>query len=701
MDNPCSYKEIYREKNENAAERYALVTERIRQIAAGQEAELDARYRDYFQRTAQFLLLTDEVLDMQQAGALENRPLKACEQLNKRLYADLLPGEDGYARSYANPAYAVEKLGGEFGGLLCFVYTECRALIAYAFEGRRADMVIFMELFVEIHTCFCDAQGTDKKEISQAVYWFFHDYSELMAEQSVREMVDPKLDFFTGIVKYADLEDPACLYRYGEYISENELRTAEFLNRLPQEQIQAMADTFTEGYRIGFEVTGKDLSKKKTVGVHYAIGFERVVRAAAANFAKLGLDTVIYRDAVSSMGNRGHGKRGCYSTSPNRQFDFDHRNDKAYYLDKAFVERRLEALRAAYENHKEAAAVFGGPAVQEVFGEEPFAPVNKKEAAQFDEKQQQLNVYYANQASQIQNCYMKGEERSFTIIAYPVPAIGADYEAIFKETVKLNTLDYMRYRTMQQLLINVLDTAKTVHIKGRGDNHTDLAVSIWQLEKPDVQTAFENCVADVNIPVGEVFTSPVLKGTNGVLHVTGVYLDGLYYKDLELTFTDGMVTDYTCGNFETQEQNRRYIHENILMHHDTLPMGEFAIGTNTTAYRMARDYKIADRLPILIAEKTGPHFAVGDTCYSHAEDTAVYNPDGKEIMPRDNALTLVRREDPEKAYFNCHTDITIPYDELDTITAILPDGSAKDVIRGGRFAVPGTEELNAPLEREI
>lgn len=701
MDNPCSYKEIYREKNENAAERYALVTERIRQIAAGQEAELDARYRDYFQRTAQFLLLTDEVLDMQQAGALENRPLKACEQLNKRLYADLLPGEDGYACSYANPAYAVEKLGGEFGGLLCFVYTECRALIPYAFEGRRADMVIFMELFVEIHTCFCDAQGTDKKEISQAVYWFFHDYSELMAEQSVREMVDPKLNFFTGIVKYADLEDLAYLYRYGEYISENELRTAEFLNRLPQEQIQAMADTFTEGYRIGFEVTGKDLSKKKTVGVHYAIGFERVVRAAAANFAKLGLDTVIYRDAVSSMGNRGHGKRGCYSTSPNRQFDFDHRNDKAYYLDKAFVERRLEALRAAYENHKEAAAVFGGPAVQEVFGEEPFVPVNKKEAAQFDEKQQQLNVYYANQASQIQNCYMKGEERSFTIIAYPVPAIGADYEAIFKETVKLNTLDYMRYRTMQQLLINVLDTAKTVHIKGRGDNHTDLAVSIWQLEKPDAQTAFENCVADVNIPVGEVFTSPVLKGTNGVLHVTGVYLDGLYYKDLELTFTDGMVTDYTCGNFETQEQNRRYIHENILMHHDTLPMGEFAIGTNTTAYRMARDYKIADRLPILIAEKTGPHFAVGDTCYSHAEDTAVYNPDGKEIMPRDNALTLVRREDPEKAYFNCHTDITIPYDELDTITVILPDGSAKDVIRGGRFAVPGTEELNAPLEREI
>lgn len=37
---------------------------------------------------------------------------------------------------------------------------------------------------------------------------------------------------------------------------------AKFLNSLPEETINTMADTYTEGYRIGFEVTGKDLSKK-------------------------------------------------------------------------------------------------------------------------------------------------------------------------------------------------------------------------------------------------------------------------------------------------------------------------------------------------------------------------------------------------------------------------------------------------------
>jgi hypothetical protein len=159
-----------------------------------------------------------------------------------------------------------------------------------------------------------------------------------------------------------------------------------------------------------------------------------------------------------------------------------------------------------------------------------------------------------------------------------------------------------------------------------------------------------------------------------------------------------MITDYTCTNFESEEENKKFIRENVLFNHDTLPMGEFAIGTNTTAYRMARDYGIEAKLPILIAEKTGPHFAVGDTCYSHAEDVVVYNPDGKEIVAKDNEHTLIRKEDVNKAYFNCHTDITIPYDELDSILVVTADGRELPVIQHGKFVVEGTEELNIPLE---
>ena len=42
-------------------------------------------------------------------------------------------------------------------------------------------------------------------------------------------------------------------------------------------------------------------------------------------------------------------------------------------------------------------------------------------------------------AGQMINEYIKGEERSFTIIAYPIPEIGDRFEEIFAETVKLNT----------------------------------------------------------------------------------------------------------------------------------------------------------------------------------------------------------------------------------------------------------------------
>lgn len=677
-------------------ERYELVTGRIREIA--KEESVPARYQEYFQKTALFLEKVDETLQKKQQGLLDAESEEEAKKRNKEFYQDIL-GKN-YDTSYANPSYAVEKLGEEFGGVLSFLYTELRACIGYAYEGRAEDITIFGELFVEVYGIFAAAQDevVDKREVMQTIYYFYHDYSETMVERNILEMIDPSLDFFTDIVMYADLSDTRYLHRYGEYISDCELEIARFLNSMEEEKIQSMADTYTEGYRLGFVNLGVDLSKKKTVQIHYPIGFERMVRAAVKNFEKMGLQPTISRDPVLSLFNRGHGKRNAYVKAVNKQYEYDHKDDKAYYFDKAFVERRLEVLRSSFESRKELAGVHAGPAVIEIFGEEPFEPVSKPENAHYNEKQQQLNVYYMSMAGQITNEYIKGDERSFTIIAYPIPTIGEQFREIFDETVKINTLDYKLYQSIQQKIIDVLDTGERVHIKGRGQNKTDLTVELYKLQDPDKQTIFENCVADVNIPVGEVFTSPVLKGTNGKLHVSQVYLNELNFLDLEMDFSDGKIVNYTCKNFENEEENRKYIHENVLKHHDTLPMGEFAIGTNTTAYCMARKYDIAAKLPILIAEKTGPHFAVGDTCYSHAEDNAVFNPDGKEIVARDNEVSLQRKEDMSKAYLNCHTDITIPYDELGAITVIRADGSTEDIIRDGRFVVPGSEALNQPLD---
>ena len=660
------YLELIKESNEELQERYELVTERVAELA--KDASEAGKYADYFEKTAQYLVLLNTIIEGSKG-----------KEVNEKLYADIMG--DAYATSYANPTYAVEQFGEEAGHILTALCARIRGCRLSVFEGNLQNVCILSELFVEIYGYFCEEE-VELALVKEALYSFMHDYTEVFNEDAIVRLVNPDYDYYLDIVMDSDLSNTDYLYNYGLYVGENEIGISQFLNTFSDEEMQAMADTYTEGYRMGFVATQKDLSKKTTAEIRYPIGFERMVRVAVKNFEKLNLRSVLRP----------------YSTSPNKQYDYDHKENHALWMDKAYVERSLEVYRTVFEKYKDICPGYAGPAVIEVFGEEPFSPESREANIRLNEKQQQLSIYERSQFGQMLNKAIHGEERSFTIIAYPIPEIGEKFEEIFAETVKLNTLDYVLYRDMQQKMIDVLDQAEKVHILGANGNKTDLYVSIYPLENPEKETAFENCVADVNIPVGEVFTSPVLTGTTGKLHVSQVYLGDYNFLNLEIDFVDGMITDYTCTNFDNEEENKKYMQDNVLFHHDTLALGEFAIGTNTTAYKMARQYDIAAKLPILIAEKTGPHFAVGDTCFTYDEDNITYNPDGKAIVARDNEVSIQRKTDMSKAYFNCHTDITIPYDELGRITVIKKDGSTEDIIVDGRFVVPGTEALNVPLD---
>ena len=674
-------------------ERYELAIERIRQIHG--ERSVEQPFRAFFQKTAEFLLMIDELKGELENGVYDCQDLAGMESWNHRLYQDILP--ENYGKSYGNPAYAVKELGEEYGQMFSFLYTELRGAIPYVFERKTEYLDILFELFLEIYVQF-EEETPSPEQVKEIIYWYASDYCDVFVADRIREQIDPDCSFAADIICNSDLSDLRYLYRFGEYISENEKKTAEHLLALPEELIQKMADVYTEGYRIGFVNTGKDLTKKGTVEIRYVIGFERVIKRAIDNFRRMGLRPVLCRSGASVLTKRRHLKVGYYGAVANKQFDYDHGNDQALFLDKKFLERKLEVIQTTYEHHKELAAEMAGPAVIEMFGETPFSPKQTQEALSLNARQEKLALHFDSRQSQIVNQYIPGDERSFTIIAYPVPEIGKDYEAIFDEVIRINTLDAKVYEKVQQTLIDALDQGEYVHILGGNGNRTDLKVQLYHLNNPEKETIFENCVADVNIPVGEVFTSPVLEGTNGVLHVSKVYLNELQYRDLEITFDNGMIADYRCGNFERELENKAYIRENILHKHETLPLGEFAIGTNTTAYVTAKKYGIEEKMPILIAEKMGPHFAVGDTCYSWSEDIKVYNPNGKEIVARDNSVSIRRKEDVSKAYFHCHTDITIPYEELKSITVVTKEGKEIVLLEDGRFVLPGTEILNEPLK---
>ncbi len=659
-------------------------------------------YRNYFISVSDFILSCYDLLMVHEDKLYKDLSLEELKGMNHALYKDILP--ENYGESFGNPDVAVAAFGKDYGRLLSFLYAEIRTLITYAYEKRELEFTATVELFLEIYSMFssCDDMLPQAKYIKEAICYHMFDYADVLVADRVRETIDPSYTFATDIIMNSDLSDIRYLYKYGEFIGENEIKTAEFLNTLPEEDIKAMAKTYVDGFVKGFETMRIDLNPKKSVNIRYSIGQERMVKEAIKLFEEQGLKPIIFRYAVSRCNRKLTVRAGYMGTPANKQYEYDHRMDEAIFFNKAYVERKLNVIEDTYEKYKDMAAVYAGPAVIETFGEAPFKPEIKESVIKLSKKQQEMSVSYAGRNAAITNKYIPRDKYSFTIIAYPIPEIGEDFEEIFAEIVKVNTLDNELYKNIQQSIIDELDKAEYVQVLGKGDNKTDIKVMLHKLGNPDKETNFENCLADVNIPVGEVFTSPVLTGTNGVLNVSQVYLNELKYVNLNIEFKDGKIADYTCDNFDSEEENKKFIKENLMFNHDTLPIGEFAIGTNTTAYVMAKKRDIVYKLPILIVEKMGPHFAVGDTCYSYSEDAVLYNPDGKEIIAKENECSLLRKsqdeKEQEKAYFNCHTDITIPYEEIGAIYSVHPDGTRVAIIKDGRFVLEGTEELNRAFE---
>ena len=670
-------------------ERFLLGIERVAGIP--NDNILPGRIGEFFSSEAEFILYLSKILGKAQNG-----------ELCKLKYNELKVDNHFVYEHKVNITYNNASSSDEI--YLCALDAEIKAMIPFAYEADVEQFLIRLELFLEIYGSYaCAFEENDKAPSDTALkeifFYYVSDYTESAIMQKIKNMLTLEEDFATGILRSHDFKETSDLYLYGEYVTDIQERTLEFLNTLPYEKLKLMADTYTEGYRKGFELMGVDLSKKKNVNIRYSLGFEPVIKLALENFEKMGLKSTITRASFNLLTGRGVVKNGYQGGCPDRQYDYEHKEDAALFFDSRLKTIRLEAQRKAFEKYKYEASVYAGPAVMEVFGEKAPEYITAPKAPKYTKEQQQLVVEMTGELGRIQNEYINEAERSFTIIAFPTPEIGKNYEEIFNEVIKLNTLDYTLYRDTQQKIIDALDKGEYAIVKGEGDNKTSLTISLHKLNNPERETKFENCVADVNIPVGEVFTSPVLAGTDGVLHVKKVFLNGLEYKDFMLTIENGMVKDYSCSNFPTEKENLDYIRDNFLFKHESLPMGEFAIGTNTTAYMMARRYGIEDILPILIAEKTGPHFAFGDTCYSHSEEVRVYNPDGKEIIARDNERSQLRDTDPANAYFDCHTDVTLPFDEVKKISVVCADQNEIDIIRNGRFVLPGTEILNAPLNK--
>jgi aminopeptidase len=181
--------------------------------------------------------------------------------------------------------------------------------------------------------------------------------------------------------------------------------------------------------------------------------------------------------------------------------------------------------------------------------------------------------------------YIHSNETSFTAVSLPSPEIGEKFEEIFDGIAEINMMDTDHQEKIQKNIIDVLDTAQYVEVKGKDNNETFIRVNMHELKNPDKETNFLNIGADKNIPVGEVFTSPKLNGTNGLLHFEEIFLRSLKFENLRLKFKDGFVEEYSCTNFDNEEENKKFVEENLFsrikhFQSESLPLEQILLHTS-------------------------------------------------------------------------------------------------------------------------
>ena len=604
--------------------------------------------------------------------------LDELQEINKKQYEPYLL--ENYKTSFANPDYCYDTFG-EVGPALAVVFGQLLNLKTMT-NLNNPLAPSFVEYLKGFETLWREDNLT-KDTVEKAI----QDYSFTFQNYRVGYTLDRNFNsgFTTlmDVILNEDLSKPDYLYKLNMYVGDNEILMQQHLSKMPQEEIDAIAIQFIDAYMRGYPRNNMDRAGRNGMGIVGVGGMERVTKALILEMQKRG-----YKPFVVFV----------QSTEYNKQFDIDHKADQAVYLTEAHLDAYEKQMEEAFSERAEVCKDYSGILYFVRFGEKTFMPTSSKHKYNYSDEQNAINQKTNQAFFKVREQYIPEKHRSFSIMGFPVPEIHEDFEAVFNDFIRINNLDNATYEAIQAKIIDALDKGDYVHVLGRDGNETDIKVQLQPIKDPAKETGFFNCAADVNIPVGEVFTSPKLEGTNGLLHIKDSYINGLNYKDLKIWFKDGYAVDYTCGNFETREEGKKYVQENIFHPHNELPLGEFAIGTNTLAYDVSRKYGIVNKLDVLFVEKMGPHFAVGDTCFSHTEDMEVFNPDGKEIIARDNAHSIRRKEDDPKAYTYVHEDITIPYDDIGIIAAVTAEGEEIAIIKDGRFALSGTEELNEPLD---
>ena len=346
-------------------ERFEMARERLRQwVAEDEVTSIPTEFRKFMSTQAGLLEHCVAVCDDPKS--------MATAEVNSVLYADIVG--DAYENSFANPRVCVDvfkEYPDKTAQGLNWIATNIREVIVAAYE----------------------------KDV-----WTLLD--EIRVDRSINELVVPDEEGLVyQLLMNRDHSDESFLYEYGEFISDNEIKVLKYLNSMSDDELEKMAGTYTEGYKMGFELAGIDLRQKETVEIRYPIGFEPMVKRAVIQFEKMGLKPTFRRRTNTKA-------IGVVSTPASRQYLHDHRFDDALYLNNALTSERLKYAKKSFEEYKDYAITYAGPAVIETFGEKLFVPEVKKEAPKYTKEQEEVSLSYRRDYMLMQDDFIPGADNT-------------------------------------------------------------------------------------------------------------------------------------------------------------------------------------------------------------------------------------------------------------------------------------------------
>lgn len=153
------------------------------------------------------------------------------------------------------------------------------------------------------------------------------------------------------------------------------------------------------------------------------------------------------------------------------------------------------------------------------------------------------------------------------VLRYPSPAFAMNAKMPTNRFAdfyyKACLLDYADLGERMKPLHEMLANGREIHLKGDGT---------------DIRFAIEGqnwipCIGDLNIPDGEIFSSPLLTSINGTITYAPTVYEGKPFEWVRLDVKDGVVVDFDSSN-------RAGLEEILSTDEGARRFGEFSFGTN-------------------------------------------------------------------------------------------------------------------------